>query len=338
MASKSLRAIQYGVETTSGTEASATTIWRGVGGFDDQLTYNDLGSQEDVGLYVPTDRSNISKTLGQMDFDDTFATYEQLPIILSAGVENIIAGVADGAGSDYTYQYDFPVTTASTIKTYTMEMEYSALQEYQMLYSFVRNFSLKGVPGEKLMVSSTWNGRQIATGTKTASLSIPAVEEIDFSKGKLYIDAATGTIGTTVVSNAFYGMDFSVDTGWMPLFTADGEIYFSNHVFNRDNLNANLGITFQFAAGAMAQLVNWRAETAQQIKVIFEGSAFTTAGTTYSNHTLILNCAGKWDRFDKIGEADGNDIIDGNFKVSYNSSADVSFAQLIVVNELATLT
>ena len=335
MASKSLRFIQLGVETTAGTEADATAIWRGTGGLDDQLTLE--SPAEDVGYYVNLDRTYIPKTLGQLDMEATPATFQQLPYILAGGVEDTDTGVQDGAGSDYVYQYDFPVTSASSIASYTLEGG-NATQEYQMLYSFVRNFSITGAPGEAVMMSATWNGRQIATGTKTAAVSIPTVEEILFSKGKLYIDAVGGTLGTTQVSSAFYGMDFSVDTGWFPLFTADGEIYFTAPNYNRDNLNANLGITFQFGSDAVSQLAAWRAETPKQIKVIFEGSAFTTAGTTYSSHTLILNLAGYWDRFEKIGEADGNDIIDGNFRVAYNATADVSFGQIIVVNELSALT
>jgi hypothetical protein len=272
-----------------------------------------------------------------MNFDSTPATFQQLPYVFAAGIENVVSGVQDGAGSDYVYTYDFPVTSASTIKSYTLEGG-NALQEYQMLYSFVRSLKLTGAPGEALMMESTWNGRQIATGTKTASVAVPTVEEILFSSGKLYIDAVTGTLGTTQVSSAFYGMDLSIDTGWFPLFTADGNIYFTADNFNRDNLNVNLGLTFQFTSDAVSQLANWRSRTPQQIRILFEGSAFTTAGTTYSKHSLILNLAGYWDRFESLTEADGNDIITGNFKVAYNASADVSFGQIVVVNQLSALT
>jgi hypothetical protein len=335
MTSKSTRFIQGGLETTKGTEADATWLWRGTGVFDDQLTLE--APPEDIGYYVNTDRTYIPKTLGQLNFDSVPATFQQLPYLFAAGVENITSGVLDGAGSDYIYQYDFPVTSAPTIKTYTLEMG-NSVQEYQMLYSFVRSFSLTGAPGEALMCSSTWNGRQIATGTKTAAVGVPSVEEILFSKGKLYIDDVSGTIGSTQVSSAFYGMDFTVDTGWFPLFTADGNIYFTEESYNRDNLNVNLGITFQFASDAVNQSAAWRAETAKQIRVIFEGSAFTAAGTDYSNHTLILDLAGYWDRFEPMTDADGNDIIDGNFRVAYNATADVSFGQIKVVNELSALT
>lgn len=336
MPSKSLRFIQGGVETTKGTEADATWLWRGTGVFDDQLTLE--SPSEDIGYYVNLDRTYIPKTLGQMSFDSTPATFQQLPYMLAAGVENVVSGTQDGEnGSDYIYQYDFPVTSASTIKSYTLEGGNST-QEYQMLYSFVRSFKLTGAPGEALKMESVWNGRQIAAGTKTSAVAVPTVEEVLFSKGKLYIDAVTGTIGTTQVSSAFYGMDFSVDTGWFPLFTADGNIYFTADNYNRDTLKVNLGLTFQFTSDAVSQLANWRAETPQQIRILFEGSAFTTAGTTYSYHSVILDLAGYWDRFEPIGEADGNDIIKGNFRVAYNSSADVSFGSITVVNQLSALT
>jgi hypothetical protein len=45
---------------------------------------------------------------------------------------------------------------------------------------------------------------------------------------------------------------------------------------------------------------------------------------------------GKWDNFEKIGERDGNDVVTGNFRARYNSTAAGFFTAVIGTN-LASL-
>lgn len=60
-----------------------------------------------------------------------------------------------------------------------------------------------------------------------------------------------------------------------------------------------------------------------------------TAGT-YTNKTLIIDLAGMWEKFDKLGEDNGNDIIEADFRVAYDATA-AKYAEIKVVNELASL-
>jgi hypothetical protein len=45
---------------------------------------------------------------------------------------------------------------------------------------------------------------------------------------------------------------------------------------------------------------------------------------------------GKWEKFDKLGEQDGNDIVQGTFRARYNSTAAAMF-RAVVQNGLASL-
>lgn len=329
-----LRFVQLGKENsgTPGTEVNATAIWRGTGVVTDETEVQFV--EENVGYLSGTDRTMITKVGGVLELDDTPATFEQLPYLLDAGVDSV-AGVKDGDGSGYVYTYTFPKVASDTATpaTYTVEAGDNQ-QEEQFLYGFVEAFTLSGAAGDALNMSGTFRGRQVATGTKTAALSLPAVEEINFSSGKLYIDAADTAFGTTLKSNTLLEATLEVDTGLRAVHTADGNLYFS---FTK-NIGAEitLDITFEHDATSVAEKAAWRAETARKIRLIFEGSALTQ-GTAYSKKTLVIDLVGKWESFESLGDNDGNDTVTGTFRARYNSTA-TAFAQIVVVNDLTALT
>jgi hypothetical protein len=328
---KKLRRIQLGLETTAGTAVAATALWRGLGTIEDQL--ETVFPEEDIGYLSGVDRTYIPKVLAALSMDDTPATFEQLPYLLSAGVQDTVSGSADGSGSGKIYSYVMPTTAAQTLKTYTLEGGDNQQAE-EFAYAFVESFKLSGKGGEALMMSAEWKGRQVSPTTFTTSPALPAVEEILFSKGLLYIDTAGGTIGTTTKSNTLLGIELSVTTGIVPVFSADGELYFS---FTKTiEPEAMLSITFEHETTSVAEKVAWRAGTARQIRLKWQGSALATAGTAYTYKTLIVDLAGKWEKFDKLDEQDGNDIVTGTFRARYNSTAAL-FAEFLVVNELASL-
>ena len=328
---KALRKIQLGLEATPGTSVSATALWRGAGKIEDrrEVTFVD----EDLGYISGVDRTYVGKLLAALSMDDVPATFEQLPYLLAAGVKDVVTGEADGVGSGKIYAYAFPTTAKNSIKSYTIEGGDDQEAE-EMEYAFVESFKLSGKPGGALEMSAEWLGRQVIVSTFTGAIAVPTVEDILFSKGKLYVDAVGGTIGTTLLSSTFLGMDLDVTTGWIPVFTADGNLYFT---FNKSTPpEITFDITFEHDASGAARKVDWRAETARLVQVKFEGSSLTTAGTTYSKKTVLINLAAKVEKVTPLGEQDGNDILTASFRARYNATA-AKFAEIVIVNELSSL-
>jgi len=327
---KALRKIQLGAETTAGTAVAATTIWRGVGTMEDKREV--VFPDEDVGYLSGVDRTYIPKLLAVLSMDETPATFEQLGYILEAGVKKVTPS-QDGTGSDYIYTYTLPTTAVNTIRTYTIEGGDNQ-QEEESPYFFVDSFKLSGQAGEAWKMSANWQGQQVTASSFTGSLSLPSVEEILFSKSSLYIDAAGGTIGSTQKSSTFLSASLDVDTGIQPVFTADGNLYFT---FTKSTQpEVTLDITFEHDGTATAEKTNWRNETARQIRILAQGSSVSTAGTTYSVKTMNIDLAGKWETFEKLGERNGNDVVAGKFRARYNSTAAL-FAEILLVNDLSAL-
>jgi len=330
MGRRALRKIQLGIEAVAGTEVNADEIWRGIGVIDDETA--PVFAEEDVGILPRTDRTYIPYVLGHLRFEEVAATYEQLPFILACGIENVQTGSADGAGSGKVYQYDFPTTAINSICTATLEAGDNQ-QEEQFTYGFVQNFTISGNAQEAVMMSADWTGRQVAPSTFTAGLTLGTVEEILFQKGKLYVDTSGGTFGGTQKTATMLGFNFTMNTGWVPLFTGDGNLYFT--VKKHVGPEATLEVTFEHDATAVAVAAAQLAETEQLVRVIIEGSALTTAaGYTYK--TLIIDLAGKWSEVAPLGDQDGNDIRVGTLTGRYNVTAD-DYGKIIVVNEVANL-
>lgn len=326
-----LRKIQIGKETTAGTAVAADIVWRGGKGTIEDMTEPVL-VDEQIGYLSGTDNQYIPFVEGKLTMEANPATFEQLPHIFEAGIRTDTPA-KDGVGSGYIYEYIFPTTSKNTIATYTIEGG-DDQQEEEMAYCFVTAFNLSGKSKEAVMLSADWMGRQVAPSSFT-SVALTNCETILFQKAKLYIDAVGGTIGTTQVSSTMLGFDLKVTTGIHPKYTADGQLYYTFHDFTAPEIT--LDLTWEHNTTAVTEKANWRAGTARQIRLVIEGTALGTPGTSFTYKTLQLDMAGKWSKFSKIGDnGDGNDIVTATFRPRYNSTAAL-FANFKVVNELTTL-
>lgn len=326
---KTLRKLQFGAESTPGTEVNASTVWRGLGVLADNTEVQ--FSDEDVGLMAPTLRSYIPRYDAELSLGDTECTFEQFCYLLSAGVKDV-SGVQDGAGSGYVWTYPFPTTAQNTVKTYSIEGGDNQ-QEEQMLYAFCREFGLSGEPGAAVMMNGVMVGRRVQPGTFTGSVAIPSVENVLFQRGKLYIDNNAGSFGGTQISNAFVGMSLSVTTGVVAYWTGDGELHFTGIDYVRPTLE--LELTFRHTADAVAEIANFRAETPRLVRIEFTGSNLATAGAETTKR-LTIDVAGKYQTIAPLDDSDGNGIRGLTMRVGYEETA-AEFAQIEIVNELSAL-
>lgn len=330
MAVKKLRKIQIGLETIKGTALAATDVWRGEGVLEDQLEV--VFPEEDIGILPGVDRSYIPKLAAGITIEDTPLTFEQCPILLACAIDDIVAGVSDGTGTGFVYAYVGPVTTDPGFKTYTIEGG-DDQQAEEMEYSFATEVTLKGAAGEAWMMGGALVGRQVALTTFTAALVVDAVEEALFSKTLLYIDDGGGTIGTTLKSNTLLDAEVVLTTGLQPVFTGDGELYFS--FAKRQMPECVCTITFEHDATSVAEKAAWRAQTTRLVRMVCLGSALATPDTE-TNKRLTIDMAGLWESFEAIDEVDGNDIVRGVLRARY-STADTLFYSVTLVNEVTAL-
>ena len=322
---KACRKIQIGKETTQGTKVDADIVWRGTGAIQDNL--EQVFPVEDIGILTGVDRSYIVRYEAGLTLNETEATFEHLPHLFEMGIKHVTPTTDANSAGVYTYTIPCAttdMTPTTDLATYTVEGGDNAGEE-EFGFGFARSIQLTGTAGQALMMSAELVGRQVEPGTFTAAVALATVEEILFSKGKLYIDNVGTFPATTQVSNQLLGMSLSINTGWIPVYTADGNLYFS--FVKQVQPEVTLELTFEHDTTAIAEKAAWRAGTARIITLQFDGS---------TGKTLKLHLAGKWESFDVLGEQDGNDIVSGTFRARYNATVGQMF-QAVVENSLAAL-
>ena len=327
---KKLRACQIGAETTAGTAVPATVIWRGPGAGVQALD-DIVFVEEDIANLGGANRTIKLSSGAQLALPETVLTFEQFCYLLEMGVETATPA-ADGAGTGYVYTYDFPLTSANTIKTYTVEAGDNQ-KAHEMEYSFCPEFTVSGNAAEGVMMRGTLRGRQRTVTTFTASLSAPSVSGAAFQLSTLYIDAVSGSMGGTQASSIFLGFTLSVNTGLVPVYTGDGQLYFT--LDSQVGWEITADVAFRHIDVANTEEAAWLAQTARLLEIKLEGPDLTTAGT-YSKKTVRFQLPGKWQSFTALEDKDGNDILTGTFKSVRDPTAALG-PIIVVVNELETL-
>jgi hypothetical protein len=321
--------------TLGGTTDVPTTVFRGMAMIDDmqEVVFPD----ENVGIIGGVNRSYIPMTGSEVPIEAD-ATFEQLPYIFQSGIYTTTPTTDASSAQIWAWSAQSVSTDpiASSDLSY-MVIETGDNQQAEIVRDgFVREFTLSGAAGEALQIAATVQARAVSTTTFTGSLSIPTVETILFSKGKLYIDPSSDTPGTTEKAKTLLNMSLNYTTGWKAIEAADGRLDFADVKRIRDE--GTLEITFEHDASATAEIAAWRAETERVVRLEFDGTALSTtdAGATYDTKTLRIDAYGKWENFDPIDESDGNDIVTGTLRIGYSSAA-ASKLDITIANETASL-
>jgi hypothetical protein len=171
----------------------------------------------------------------------------------------------------------------------------------------------------------------------TTPVALPVVEDVLFNLGRLALDAASGSYGTTAVAKQFHGFKLEITPKWVPLGTADETLSYSQVAYAGHEISGD--ITFLHddgVAGATGEKANWRAQTPRLLQLRFDGSTFATAGTTYPKKALIFNLPIKWETFGALEDSEDIDTVTGTFISRYNATAG-NAGSIIVVNELTSL-
>lgn len=333
---KYLRKIYLGKETTDAGTAVAATA---------QLMMDGVIEQDATAIFpsYPTGnfgQSNIAyiPKLGSSIALSGEATFEQLPYILSGGVEKATPTTDTGSGTGYIWTFDMPTTAVNEIQTYTVEGGDNEQAE-EFNYGYISEFTLSGASGEAWMLEATMQGRATSDTTFTAStdVAVPSAEPILFGNTKIYIDATSTDFGTTQKTLTLLGATVTCNTGWVSKHSADGRLDYSFIQLGMPELTAEF--TMEHNSTATAEKAAWRAGTERLIQLISTGTNLTTAGA-YSAKTMIINMVGKWESFGGLEDQEGNDIVTGTFRARYSkdtAATATQFGQFVVVNEIATL-
>jgi hypothetical protein len=334
---KVLRQIQICQETTQGTPATPTTLWRGEGLL--KPGENKVYPAEDTGSLFSKGRFYEPKSECEIDLSDTPATFEQIGYLLNSVLEKV-AGVADSTGSGYVYTYSVLHSAqpdeAGTLTVVAGDNQWAD----QADFAHVTELKLSGAGGEAVMMSATLLAHGETDDDFETNLTVPVVEEILFSKGTLYLDATGGTIGATPKATTWLGFELTIP-GWKAVYTGDGALGFSflKHVGYGEKNQITGTLTLENDAAGEAERGFARAGTHRLLRMKWTGSALTTTGV-YTTKTLIVDAVIQYDQTPALDDEDGNDTLSLPFHVVEGSTSDLSDVdgiKIVLVTQAAAL-
>lgn len=170
----------------------------------------------------------------------------------------------------------------------------------------------------------------------TDSAALPNVEDILFSKAALSIGPDTGAFGDGAKTALMMGFDMEVETGIQARPAASGQLYFPRAALVNPSIRLRMTLEWNGDSSDEKQLWKDGGHAGRLIRIKVEGSALETAGA-YTYKTLIMDVAGQWEKFEKLGEDNGNDIIDVIFRGQYNTTEAAYATFLVVADSLPTL-
>lgn len=316
-----LQRIQFGKETVAGTAVAATTRWRGAGAMlDDQRKVEEI--EEMMGIIDGADRTAIVQLLGMLTLSDTPLTSDQLQYLMVMGMGGPTTGSADGAGSDKIYVTNVPTTARPTTTPYTIQGG-DDFEVEQMEYTVCTKVTLKGAMGQTAKMAGTLMGRQVARlGSGFSAAAIPAIGEFPTQLGKLYMDAIGGAYGATQISNTLIAWQVDLELNWKPVFTMDGNLYFSYPSYTGHKISGSMTYLNDTAAdGNTGALLDFRNQTPKLMRLDLSGPAVTSPGTLYATKKVLIDLPIKLLNPGPLGNDAGNDIRVFKFRSRYNATA-----------------
>lgn len=335
MGIKALTRLQAAQEAVAGTTLAATELWQ-MGGMMKDAQERAFPVQGD-GYLHNTALTYLSKEGVTIKLDESPATAEHICHLFEMGIKQVFTGVADGAGSGKVYAYTFPLATAQTPATYTIEGG-DDVEVGEASYCFAEEVDLSWAAGEELMMGATLKGRQWTDAEFTALA--PSVALHHLNTAKLFLDATGSGILTTQKTSTFMGFKLNYPSGFMPVYTGDGQLYYTflKYVGHKEKPITGV-ITLEHDAIGEAELNFARAGTIRLCRVLFQGAALTTPTATWTNFSVDFKASIQYTDVPELSDKDGNNLVELPFRVIYSlaDTAVVAPGSLTVVNELTTL-
>lgn len=325
MGISALRRVQVGRESPAGTAVAATSKQLGKATMEGMPVLH--RPEDENGSLANNGRTVVAGNAVELTFEGD-ATYEQLMYWLENGIETIAAaGPADEA---YTYAYDPNLTSANTLKTFTIEYG-DDVQAHEVEYCITKALEISGAMDGPWTVKAAIFGRNQTPTSFTGALTDPTVETILANLTTLAIDNSGGTMGYTVKSSTLISFAWKLETGFKPTKHGGATLYFDKPIQSKIKLVVDMKLVFN--AGMEAERLLFEAGTRRLFRLLATGSIIG-GGTT--PREAELSFAGVYTKFSSLGENEGEDVVDITIEGEY----DPTWAKLFtveVVNEVATI-
>ena len=323
--------VQSGKETTPGTAVAATAKWVGDLTPSPSPEWAELQRPSLVGAF---DAVRI-KDSWEADYKGPLTFEAPLLHLLSAGVRGGVTPTQPDATNHPSVRlWTFTPTATTSGQHQTLTLEFGDdVRVWRATYCLVSELGISGKAGERLELSASLFGRsqvELPAGFTPGLPEVPA-NIATMANTKLYVDAATGSYGTTEVPGVIVSMEVSLNTGLAPVWAA-GSLDFAVHSEQRRELTITLRGLFNNV---------WAAEWAQfaqgarrKLRLHIEGPAISGPYKRF----VQIDVFGRWREVGALPpEAEeGMTVMELTFKSEYDPALGADFV-IRVQNDIASL-
>jgi hypothetical protein len=204
--------------------------------------------------------------------------------------------------------------------------------DWQMPYCMAQSLEVQGSENSPITFTLRGFGRRlVADAAFTAALTLPTMDMPAMSFSSVYIDDAWGALGTALAAQIL-GWKYTIETGVIPLATADGraDLDFTADELNVSNVKTSAEILLLAKAGGA-----WSAEkTKAEAGTIRQVTILSTISATRSLQFRGLMKYEAGSLFPD-GEKDGLQTV--NLKLVGATDA-TNFLEMVIKNGVGTLT
>lgn len=328
---KAFRKIQYGIESTHGTAVAADEIVFGTLSVkpSDHVWHK---PEQDRGVLATNVETpfEVSKEI-ELDFEGEAADRLLVFLFNLAIRGNITPTQPDDSGepNHYLWLFEMALTTPNTpdetngIETATIEYG-DNVQAYEVEYAFLTNLEISGTVNEAIMVSATFMGRQVGEVSFTGSLTAPAYAYYAFNNSTFYIDTSYAGIGGTQKTGMLRAFTWTFETMFMPLFAADGNLYFSQ--IKEDKKTVQLELTYwRDDTNTEAEFDKYAAQTTSYIRIALASDTEMDSGQDNPSY-VYLDGAFKYTEFPELDDEDGTSVVTVTAEAFYDATSSKMFS------------
>jgi len=261
--------------------------------------------------------------------------YDQFHSWLDMAVNGAVAAPT-GAADPYTWTMTRNATADPALKSKTFEYfptDGTVVTGFKFGYAMATKLEISAAENEPVMFSIEGFARRLQVmATKTAALALPAIAIPPIALTKLYIDSTWATLGTTIVTGQLLGWKWTVETGEMPVYTADvrADLDFPLDEMNIENAKVSAEILLLVTGSGQWATEKTAAEAGTLRAVRLVADIGTTPARTLTLDALMKHTPGS---ILPDGEKDGLQTITLRLE---GATDDTNFISAAVLNSIAT--
>lgn len=329
--SQGLTIFQSGRESTKGTAVAATSKFAVEGMVIrpiDELVRPKI--IKGVMLANPGNELAVHRGM-EWEFSNTPLIYNQLQAFLAMTYKG---GVSPTGSDPYTWTYTRNPLADPALDSRTFEMRQTdgtTPNDIEFAYGMCQSLEVSGAENEPLRMAARGFGRRIQSSTLTAAQALPTVVIPPMALSSVYIDSTWAGLGGTLVAGQVLGWKYRIESGVVPLMTADArsDLDFTLDVIDWNNVKLSLEIVMLATASGQWATEKTAAE-ALTLRAV-EVRAVVSASATLKLQGLFKHT---------MGSVFPADLQDGQRVCTLaleGSTDDTNFAQAILINTAATL-